>query len=503
MRAEEPWTDSQAPPTGFGPTLLRIGPGLVLAGSIVGSGELIATTTTGAQAGFTLLWLVLAGCLEGLRPGRVRSCGRRAGLHGPGRPGRAPRTAAARGLGRVGLGRDDPLSRSPSRAGSSAAWGAPSRRACRSPTPGVPRETAAEEVTELQIAEALARMRGDEEPAARSANSWWRRAPELASVEQGNDAVLWAGLVTLLTCALLFRAGATTSSRWSPPGRSPASPSSRSRRSCSSSSRTSGPFEPRARRGALPLAALAREGVRPPRDGTGTFGMIGVGAAELVAYPYWCLEKGYARWTGSDDGSPPGPRGRALAAGDAPRRLVLGGRLHLRDARLLPAGSRRPRAGRPARPGSPGPRPHPGRHVRAGLRRLRARRCSWSGPSASSTRPSSWPPRGWLASPPTPWCVSVSPRASAGRTASGGFRWPSPSSASGSSPSSRHPWAGAGGRGRPGPPPPGPGRCGPAPALPQDAVRARSEAPLGHGPGVSAAGFTVAGGWTLVNLLGS
>jgi Mn2+/Fe2+ NRAMP family transporter len=29
-----------------------------------------------------------------------------------------------------------------------------------------------------------------------------------------------------------------------------------------------------------------------------TFGIIGVGASELVAYPYWCLEKGYARYTG-------------------------------------------------------------------------------------------------------------------------------------------------------------------------------------------------------------
>ena len=28
------------------------------------------------------------------------------------------------------------------------------------------------------------------------------------------------------------------------------------------------------------------------------FGITGVGAAELYAYPYWCIEKGYARWTG-------------------------------------------------------------------------------------------------------------------------------------------------------------------------------------------------------------
>ena len=35
-----------------------------------------------------------------------------------------------------------------------------------------------------------------------------------------------------------------------------------------------------------------------------TFGIIGVGAQELIAYPYWCLEKGYARFTGPRDQSP-------------------------------------------------------------------------------------------------------------------------------------------------------------------------------------------------------
>ena len=31
--------------------------------------------------------------------------------------------------------------------------------------------------------------------------------------------------------------------------------------------------------------------------------MIGVGASELIYYPYWCLEKGYARHIGTDDGT--------------------------------------------------------------------------------------------------------------------------------------------------------------------------------------------------------
>ena len=33
------------------------------------------------------------------------------------------------------------------------------------------------------------------------------------------------------------------------------------------------------------------------------FGVIGVGASELIYYPYWCLEKGYAKYVGPDDGS--------------------------------------------------------------------------------------------------------------------------------------------------------------------------------------------------------
>jgi len=53
----------ESPPTKIGGILRRLGPGLIIAGGIVGSGELIATTTTGAKAGFWLLWLILIGCV--------------------------------------------------------------------------------------------------------------------------------------------------------------------------------------------------------------------------------------------------------------------------------------------------------------------------------------------------------------------------------------------------------------------------------------------------------
>ncbi len=49
-------------PRGFLPTLRNIGPGLIISASIVGGGELIATTVLGARVGFILLWFILFSC---------------------------------------------------------------------------------------------------------------------------------------------------------------------------------------------------------------------------------------------------------------------------------------------------------------------------------------------------------------------------------------------------------------------------------------------------------
>jgi Mn2+/Fe2+ NRAMP family transporter len=51
------------PPVGWKASFRYLGPGLILSASIVGSGELIATTALGAQAGFVLLWLVIISTL--------------------------------------------------------------------------------------------------------------------------------------------------------------------------------------------------------------------------------------------------------------------------------------------------------------------------------------------------------------------------------------------------------------------------------------------------------
>ncbi|MGZ8559507.1 MAG: Nramp family divalent metal transporter [Chitinophagaceae bacterium] len=51
------------PPTSFRKKLKFLGPGFILSASIVGSGELIATTTLGARAGFIAFWIIIVSCL--------------------------------------------------------------------------------------------------------------------------------------------------------------------------------------------------------------------------------------------------------------------------------------------------------------------------------------------------------------------------------------------------------------------------------------------------------
>lgn len=53
----------KVPPTTWLGYLRYCGPGFILSASIVGSGELIATTTLGAEVGFVTLWLILFSCL--------------------------------------------------------------------------------------------------------------------------------------------------------------------------------------------------------------------------------------------------------------------------------------------------------------------------------------------------------------------------------------------------------------------------------------------------------
>lgn len=52
----------QSAPTHWAQIIRSIGPGLIITASIVGSGELIATPKVAGEAGFTLLWFIVLGC---------------------------------------------------------------------------------------------------------------------------------------------------------------------------------------------------------------------------------------------------------------------------------------------------------------------------------------------------------------------------------------------------------------------------------------------------------
>ena len=67
MPVDDPYVLNRAnikePPTSFFQSLKYLGPGFILSASIVGSGELIATTIMGAKAGFVLLWFIIFSCI--------------------------------------------------------------------------------------------------------------------------------------------------------------------------------------------------------------------------------------------------------------------------------------------------------------------------------------------------------------------------------------------------------------------------------------------------------
>jgi manganese transport protein len=58
-----PITTTLAPPRSLFSKLRFLGPGFILSASIVGSGELIATTILGAKGGFIAFWVIILSCL--------------------------------------------------------------------------------------------------------------------------------------------------------------------------------------------------------------------------------------------------------------------------------------------------------------------------------------------------------------------------------------------------------------------------------------------------------
>jgi Mn2+/Fe2+ NRAMP family transporter len=271
------------PSTGFG-ILRQLGPGLIVAGSIVGSGELIATTLVGAEAGFVLMWLIIIGCVikvfVQIELGRYAIINGRTTLDALNEvPG--PRVGfTSRGrvnwvcwfwlaftvmaLAQVG----------------GLIGGVGQALAIQFPV-----TEAGREVNAFQ----------NEQIRARLADPNHVSPPGPIS----HDATIWATLVTAVSIVLLVvgRYGVV---------QAVATALVASFTLVTIINLLMLQAMPEWRISWRELASGFRFQV-PPGKGLATalaaFGIIGVGATELIQYPYWCLEKGYARWTGPRDAS--------------------------------------------------------------------------------------------------------------------------------------------------------------------------------------------------------
>jgi Mn2+/Fe2+ NRAMP family transporter len=249
------------PPRTLPSALRQIGPGLVLAASIVGTGELINTTGLGAKAGFSLLWLILVSCV--IKVFVQIELGRYAITHG-----------------KTTLAAFDSLP-GPRLGASWICWlwlfmmlTTQAQIAAMEGTVG--------QAAHMAFPRASHAMAG---AAGRVVSSW---GSFLATREEH----VWAGITSLTAILLLLSGGyrrlekittvlvaavtlftivSVVILQWT-------------------DFRITLPDLEAGLTFTFPAAALALA--------FSAFGITGVGASELVAYPYWCIEKGYARNAG-------------------------------------------------------------------------------------------------------------------------------------------------------------------------------------------------------------
>ncbi|WP_165250128.1 Nramp family divalent metal transporter [Paludisphaera soli] len=258
----------EEPPRTLVTALGRIGPGLILAAAIVGTGELINTTGLGAKAGFTLLWLILASCV--VKVFVQVELGRYAIVHGK------TTLAAFDTLPGPRLG---------------ASWICWLWLIMMLATQA---QIAAMEGTVGQAAHMAFPAASDA-----MADAVGAVVPSWGAFLKTREEYIWAGLTTIAAAALLLSGGYKRIERittilvaavtlftvasvvilqWT-------------------TFRIGLPDLASGFTFALPATAVGLA--------FSAFGITGVGAAELVAYPYWCIEKGYAKFVGpkpaSDD----------------------------------------------------------------------------------------------------------------------------------------------------------------------------------------------------------
>ncbi len=233
----------QDPPRTFWATLKSIGPGLIITANIVGTGELIMTTKLGAEVGFTLLWFILFSCF--IKVFVQVELGR---------------YAVSEGLGSL-----ESLNRLPGpRLGVSwIVW------LWVGMFIGTLFQISGMVVGIADLVDGFAETR------CRTLWAVLTTVSLAVLLAAGRYGLVEKGSMLMVVCFTFSTVAAVAFLLWN------------------------------GRIGAGDLGAGLRFGL--PKDFTtafGAFAITGVGAAELIFYPIWLLEKGYARRVGPRDGSP-------------------------------------------------------------------------------------------------------------------------------------------------------------------------------------------------------
>ncbi len=330
---QSPALETLAPPTSFFGILSYLGPGLIIAASIVGSGELIATTLTGARGGLSLLWLIILGCVvkvfAQIEIGRftvstgIPTLSALSTVPGP--------RIARRGnwlvwywffmwfcsigqlggiVGSVGqvLAIVQPLTTQGADYKTIGNLETQIKLASVKARSATPQEKEAMGLEAKSIEASLESLKRDYLVKYASGAAKSQSTEELvtsmsvAGLPRPMDDRYWAIPVAIITAGLLFYGGyslvqsastamvaiftlvtlATVIGLQAKPDWS-----------ISASEWLQG----------LSFGLPEGDKLKALTTALATVGIIGVGAAELIQYPYWCLEKGYARHTGPDDGS--------------------------------------------------------------------------------------------------------------------------------------------------------------------------------------------------------
>ena len=257
----------QEPPHSLWTALRKSGPGIILAGTIVGSGDLLLTTSVGAQLGFVFLWLILFSCV--IKVFVQTELGRYAISSGK------PTLGALDELGGIRLGANW------------ICWWWFVMMCTTIFQLGAMTGT---------VGQSLNLAFPNFSPAL--ANRFVDSAPQLAEILKERPDYPWA-VLTCLTAILLL---------WSGSYRRIESVTTILVVGLTLVTVTAALALP-ATNFPIPWNEVAK-GLTfgMPAEGIavafGVFGITGVGASELFYYPYWCLEKGYARNVGRMDDSP-------------------------------------------------------------------------------------------------------------------------------------------------------------------------------------------------------